>query len=62
MLLVESKEKLKELRERFDDVKLSLDPSALERELEEIDKKMAESDFWSDGEKGKELNPKEESA
>jgi len=39
MLLVESKEKLKELRERFEDVKLSLDPSALERELEEIDKK-----------------------
>ena len=45
MLLVESKEKLKELRERFEDVKLSLDPSALERELEEIDKKMAEGTF-----------------
>jgi peptide chain release factor 2 len=55
MLLVESKEKLKELRERFEDVKLSLDPSALERELEEIDKKMAESDFWSDAEKAKSL-------
>jgi hypothetical protein len=55
MLLIESKEKLKELRERFEDVKLSLDPSALERELEEIDKKMAEGDFWSDGEKAKSL-------
>jgi len=55
MLLVESKEKLKELKERFEDVQLSLGTNALERELEEIDKKMAESDFWSDGEKAKSL-------
>jgi peptide chain release factor 2 len=55
MLLVESKEKLKELKERFEDVQLSLDPTALERELEEIDKKMAEGDFWSDGERAKSL-------
>jgi hypothetical protein len=55
MLLVESKEKLKELKERFEDIQLSLGTTALERELEEIDKKMAEGDFWSDGERAKSL-------
>ena len=54
-MLAEVKEKLMELKERFEDVKLGLDPATLERELEEIDQSMASADFWSDGERAKKL-------
>ncbi|WP_333785008.1 peptide chain release factor 2 [Thermocrinis sp.] len=54
-MLLELKEKLYELKHRFEDVKLSLDPGTLERELEEIDKAMASADFWSDPERAKNL-------
>ena len=55
LMLLELKEKLYELKHRFEDVKLSLDPSTLERELEEIDKAMASANFWSDPERAKNL-------
>ncbi len=55
LMLLELKEKLYELKHRFEDVKLSLDPGTLERELEEIDKAMASADFWSDPERAKNL-------
>ncbi|WP_448584305.1 peptide chain release factor 2 [Thermocrinis sp.] len=54
-MLLELKEKLQELKDRFEDVKLSLDPDTLEKELEEIDKTMASGDFWSDPEKAKNI-------
>jgi bacterial peptide chain release factor 2 (bRF-2) len=54
-MVLELKEKLQDLKDRFEDVKHGLDPDNLERELQEIDKTMASGDFWSDPEKAKNL-------
>ncbi|WP_448587650.1 peptide chain release factor 2 [Thermocrinis sp.] len=54
-MLVDVRENLQELKSRFEDVKSSLNPEILEKDLEEIDKIMASGDFWSDSERVKSL-------
>ncbi len=54
-MLVEVKGKLEELREKFEDIKSAFNLNKLKGELEEIDKAMASSDFWTDAERAKSL-------
>ncbi|MEJ7555955.1 MAG: peptide chain release factor 2 [Aquificaceae bacterium] len=54
-MIAEIREKLEELKAKFEDIKSTLNPQALREELEEIDKKMANADFWEDTERAKSL-------
>lgn len=54
-MLVEVKEKLEVIRDKFEGVKLAFNLDKLKEELEEIDKSMASPNFWNDGEKAKSL-------
>lgn len=51
--MIELKTKVEELRERFEDVKRILNPTALEEELKKLDETMGSPDFWEDQEKAK---------
>ncbi len=54
-MITEVKEKLEELKAKFEDIRSTLNPQALEEELESIDRDMSSADFWEDAERAKNL-------
>ncbi len=54
-MMAEIREKLEELKAKFEDIKSTMNLQALKEELESIDKSMSLADFWEDAEKAKSL-------
>ncbi|SHK36122.1 peptide chain release factor 2 [Thermocrinis minervae] len=57
-MFVELKQKVDELKERFQEIKESLRPQSMEEELKLIDEQMSSPDFWNDQEKARQLTQK----
>ena len=57
-MIVELKEKLEELTNRFENIKEILKPDELEEELNQLDNLMGQSDFWEDQKKAQEIATK----
>ncbi len=55
LMLIEVKEKLEELKEKYEGVRLTLNPEAMREELKEIDRIMSEGNIWEDQERAKSL-------
>ncbi|WP_029523170.1 peptide chain release factor 2 [Persephonella sp. KM09-Lau-8] len=60
-MIVELKEKLEELTNRFENIKEILKPEELEEELSKLDNLMGQSDFWEDQKKAQEIASKRNS-
>lgn len=60
-MIVELKEKLEELTNRFENIKEILKPKELEKELSKLDNLMGQSDFWEDQKKAQETASKRNS-
>ena len=60
-MIVELKEKLNELKNRFENIKEIMNPDQLERELSTIDQEMGKPDFWNDQKKAQETAGKRNS-
>ncbi len=60
-MIVELKEKLNELKNRFENIKEILKPDQLERELSILDQEMGKPDFWNDQKKAQETASKRNS-
>ena len=60
-MIVELKEKLGELTNRFENIKEILRPAGLEEELSKLDNLMGQSDFWEDQKKAQEIASKRNS-
>ncbi len=54
-MLAEVKEKLEDLKTKFEDIRSTMNPQALKEELESIDKSMSLADFWEDAERAKSI-------
>ncbi|NPA17310.1 peptide chain release factor 2 [Persephonella sp.] len=54
-MIVELKEKLQELKNRFSAVEDIMKPEQLEKELNQLDMQMGQSDFWNDQKKAQEI-------
>ncbi len=53
--MLETKERIEILKEKFEDIRSVIDIEKLKRDLEKYDKEMSKSDFWEDQEKAKEI-------
>ncbi|MDQ7055478.1 MAG: peptide chain release factor 2 [Persephonella sp.] len=53
-MIVELKEKLNQLSNRFENIKEILKPESLEKELKSLDREMGKPDFWNDQKKAQE--------
>jgi peptide chain release factor 2 len=51
----ELEQKLEDLKERFEDIRKTINISELQKELNELDRIMSSSDFWSDQKRAKEV-------
>ena len=51
----ELEQKLEDLKERFNDIRKTINISELQKELNELDRVMSSSDFWSDQKRAKEV-------
>ncbi|WP_297454548.1 peptide chain release factor 2 [Persephonella sp.] len=60
-MIIELKEKLEELTNRFENIKEILKPEELEGELSKLDNLMGQSDFWEDQKKAQEIASKRNS-
>jgi len=60
-MIVELKEKLNELKNKFENIKEILRPDQLERELSVLDQEMGKPDFWNDQQKAQETASKRNS-
>ncbi len=54
-MLTEVREKLDILKDKFEDIKTTLDVQSIREEIERIDRSMASADFWNDQGKAKSL-------
>jgi len=54
-MITELKEKYQELKKKFDSIKEIAKPAEMEKELENLDAQMGQSDFWNDQKKAQEI-------
>ncbi|MBO8160257.1 MAG: peptide chain release factor 2 [Thermosipho sp. (in: Bacteria)] len=58
MLAFELKQKIDEIKKKYDDIIRVFHPEKKEKELEELENLMGQSDFWNDQKKAKEISQK----
>lgn len=57
-MIMEFKEKLEQLENKFNNIKEILDPESLRGELFKLDQEMGRPDFWNDTKKAQEISSK----